>query len=407
MTKAPKTLRRLKRFWNAIEQLTDFAATPAEWKWLTADEHAVIAPLLRANGRLATSYPRFGTWGYGSPCELVGDSEGRFVGIDPDGGPSIELTRADLMIQRLDVDRFCRMLCDAFGFAAEPSSASGEVARKFAVHRPTSSTSCLVYLVIWPDEQARNDAVRRLLLQHVEPIVALTAGSVGDQELLQIMRTRRTCHLVLEETVGIDSDGALRAIRPADLILRQFKAAVEAYEDGEKRRYAREFKRVGAMWQLTYEGPTQHIPHTKASGLAYIHQLLQRPYTEVGVIELEELVSGDVRVRAAGDAGEMADDEGRRAMRDRYRDVGGTWSDDEDGSEAAAIRSHLDAVEGLGGRPRRSADQVERSRVRITNLITNAIQKIDNPKLAVHLDNSIRRGRSIRYAPESPVDWVL
>lgn len=407
MTKAPKTMRRLKRFWNAIEQLTDFAATPAEWKWLTGDEHALIAPLLRTSGHAATSYPRFGTWGYGTPYEIVCNSDDRIVGVDPDGGPPIELTRADLIIQRLELDGFCRLLCDAFAFEAAPFSASGEVARKFAVHRPTSSTPCPVYLVICPDHKVRNDVLRRLLLQHVEPFVVLTAGSVGDEELLQVMRTRSTCLLVLEETVGIDSDGALRAIRPADLILRQFKVAVESYEDGEKRRYAHEFTRDGAMWQLTFEGPTQHIPHTRASGLAYIHQLLQRPYGEVGVIELEELVSGDVRVRAASDAGEMADDEGRQAMRDRYREVGGKWGDDEDGSEASAIKTHLDAVEGLGGRPRKSADQVERARVRISNLITNAIQKIENPKLAVHLENSLRRGRSMRYAPESPVDWAL
>ena len=403
-----KSVKRLRRFWKALEQLTGLATVDAEWRHLLGNEYELVAPMLRPTGRVAASYPRAGVWGQGLPYDLRAEDADRFVAVDPEGGPPIVLCRKDVLVHQLDLERFYRDLCAAFAFEwSSPSVIGPGLCARVGNHRPTSSTRCCVYLTIQPDTALLHDSIRRLIVMGDEPFILLTPSEVGDDDLAQILRLRHVGHLPLRETIGVDETGVLRAIRPADLLLQKFRAAVAAYEAGDRPRDAYAFRREGRVWILTFESKTEYVPHRDASGLAYIHHLLQRPYTDVEVVELEELVSGDVRVRAAGDAGEMIDDEGRRAMRRQYRADGGTWGDDEDGSAAAELKAHLDAAEGLGGRPRRDADQVDRLRVRITNLVTRAIKAITNPNLALHLDNSIRRGRAMSYAPESPLDWAL
>lgn len=403
-----KSLMRLRRFWKALEQLTGLATVDAEWRYLLGSEYELVAPMLQATGRVGAAYPRLGAWGQGLPYDLSAEGTDRFIAVDPEGGPPIVLCRKDVVVHQLDLERFYRGLCAAFSFeSSSPSVIGPGLCVRVGNYRPTSSTHCCVHLTIQPDTALLHDSIRRLIVMGDEPFILLTPGEVGDDDLAQILRLRHVGHLPLCETIGIDETGALRAIRPADLLLRRFRAAVAAYEAADRPRHTYAFCREERVWILTFEAKTEYVPHREASGLAYIHHLLQRPYTALEVVELEELVSGDARVRAAGDAGEMIDDEGRRAMRREYQAVGGTWELDEDGSEAAELKAHLDAAEGLRGRPRRDADQVDRLRVRITNLITRAIQAISNPRFALHLDNSIRRGRAMSYSPESPLDWAL
>jgi hypothetical protein len=398
-------MRNPERLWRALEAIPGLSAVRAEWRhWLGDDLAWAEQLLLRPTGDKATVFPSC----HGEPYQIVDHGGGRYKAVHPDGEPSLDLATSDITILQLDVVKLAGLLCAAFGFEAEPFVRAPVMGRyRIGTWRATARTVSPVWFCVQPDRSLLRDSLRHLVAETDGPFVVLTPGAIGDGDLVQILRLRHACYLPLCETIDIDDTNKLRAIQPTDLLLRKFREAVTAYEAGDRRQDAYTFRREGRVWILTFKASTEYVPHRDASGLAYIHQLLQRPYTDVEVTELEELVSGDVRVRAARDAGETVDDEGRHAIRERYRAVGGTWEEDEDGSEAAALKARLDAVEGLGGRPRRDADQVDRLRVRITNLITRAIQAVADPKLALHLDNSIRRGRSMRYTPESPVEWVL
>ena len=150
-----------------------------------------------------------------------------------------------------------------------------------------------------------------------------------------------------------------------------------------------------------------------SKGLADIARLVAAPGREVHCLEL----IGSA-VDEAG-TGEVLDAPARRAYEDRIRELQADLDDaeaDHDAGRAARARAEMDALVdrltaalGLGGRSRRGAGAAERARSTVTQRIRATIRRLDDvhPRLARHLDASIRTGTYCSYAPEEPVDWSL
>jgi hypothetical protein len=85
-----------------------------------------------------------------------------------------------------------------------------------------------------------------------------------------------------------------------------------------------------------------------------------------------------------------------------------------DGERAARVRDERQSLAeavardiGLGGRPRRLGDPVERARKTVSTRIRRAIATIGraHPELGQHLERSIDTGAWCAYRPAEPVDW--
>lgn len=116
---------------------------------------------------------------------------------------------------------------------------------------------------------------------------------------------------------------------------------------------------------------------------------------------------------------ERSDTRARREYEDRIRELQADLDEAEanhDPYRAEKAREELEALAeqlasdfGLRGRPRRGGDPAERARSAVTWRIRAAIDKLRgvHPRLAEHLDYSLRTGRFCAYEPAEPVRWEV
>ncbi len=158
------------------------------------------------------------------------------------------------------------------------------------------------------------------------------------------------------------------------------------------------------IWTVTYGDEQGSLPHVK--GLADIAILVRRQGQEIPALELMG------HPGASGTVDELIDLEALKAYRDRLdelqAEIDNATSDADFGSidRLAAERDQLLAeirhATGLGGRIRTTANNpAERARKAVSGRIRDAIRRLDSiaPRLAAHLDRSIRTGLRCAYVP--------
>ncbi|MEX0718357.1 MAG: hypothetical protein WD066_17310 [Planctomycetaceae bacterium] len=176
------------------------------------------------------------------------------------------------------------------------------------------------------------------------------------------------------------------------------------------------FQLRGEMWILSYGGDSVYL--NDIVGLGYIRRLLMEPNRDIPAVALLAARAGiDPRI-PTGSAGEILDDEGRRRFGNRYRELGEELAEAQGDNDPARIEKARGEMEilaaelanamGLGGRKRKKED-ADRVRKSVSMAVSRAIDAIrpDHERLARHLDASISSGRTFRYAPEQPIDWLL
>lgn len=165
-----------------------------------------------------------------------------------------------------------------------------------------------------------------------------------------------------------------------------------------------ELRRNGDLWSITTPGEAvRHLKHQK--GLVYLEALLTRPGRAVHVLELAGVE------HLTGDAGELLDPRAKLEYRRRLEDLGEALAEAErfaDTRRAAAARAEIDALAeqlaqavGLGGRDRRAASEVERTRVNVQRRLKDAIQRIGalDPALGRYLAATVQTGTYCVYQP--------
>jgi hypothetical protein len=171
------------------------------------------------------------------------------------------------------------------------------------------------------------------------------------------------------------------------------------------------FRRDGDRWTLALDG--QIVSLTEVKGFCDLAVLLARPNEEVHCLELAGRPAEPSGHDVALD--ERAKREYRARMQDLQREIDEADRAN-DLARASRAREELDALVdtlagslGLHGRSRPLGSAAERARSAVTWRLRSAIKKISaaHPRLGRHLDNSIRTGTFIVYAPEQPVAWQL
>lgn len=166
------------------------------------------------------------------------------------------------------------------------------------------------------------------------------------------------------------------------------------------------FRRVGSLWQATYENRSAWLPSCK--GFADLQVLMATPGREVHCAEL------------MGNVGSTSDPEvidvvAREQYRARVLELENQL-EDADTSRAIAIQGELDAVRaqlnaafGLGGKTRKMAAPGDRARSAVTQRLKAAVKRVaeSHPALGEHFQACVRTGTFCSYVPTMSLEWQL
>jgi hypothetical protein len=159
------------------------------------------------------------------------------------------------------------------------------------------------------------------------------------------------------------------------------------------------------------------LPDSK--GLRCLVELLRNPEQEIHVLDLYALggAAPDGATPATPVVDAHVDERAKREYRTRVRELRADLEEAEacnDLGRSQRARTELEVVEralvtafGLGGRPRRLGDPVERARKAVYNrlrAVTSVLAR-EHPPLARHLERSVRTGTFCCYQPERPLAW--
>jgi pimeloyl-ACP methyl ester carboxylesterase len=188
-------------------------------------------------------------------------------------------------------------------------------------------------------------------------------------------------------------------------------------------------RRDGEYWTAAYGGLVVTLRDSK--GLRDLARLLAAPGHELHVLDLATPGAAPLTatsMREALDAGltvgssvtePVIDDVARAAYKSRIAelrqdiDEAEVNGDGEAGANAQreldVLVGHLASAYGLGGKPRRTPDHVERARKTVTRRIRHAVARIDraHPALGRHLHASLHTGVYCSYAPERELTWAV
>lgn len=210
---------------------------------------------------------------------------------------------------------------------------------------------------------------------------------------------RATAHF----TAAIEQYGRLGAAAWADVS----RAELARLQPSERNA----FRFVDGVWQLSYAGQEVHAPDAK--GLHDIATLLGTPGAAVHVFTLLG------RPEPSTEAEPVLDQRARTHYRARLGeleseiDEATRWRDgarvEKVTAERDALVAELTAAVGLGGRPRRLGDEVERARKTVGARIRDALRRVEavHAPLAQHLRASVRTGTTCSYVPPQPQRWRL
>ena len=188
-------------------------------------------------------------------------------------------------------------------------------------------------------------------------------------------------------------------------------------------------RRDGEYWTAAFGGLVVTLRDSK--GLRDLARLLAAPRRELHVLDLvtpgaaawtapsiREALDAGLTVRS-GVTEPVIDDAARAAYKRRIAelrqdiDEAETVGDGEAGASARqeldVLVEHLASAYGLGGKPRRTPDHVERARKTVTRRIRHAVARIDraHPALGRHLHASLHTGVYCSYAPERDLTWNI
>lgn len=194
------------RFWSAIESITGRAAVAEEWRRLMGDEFERCADLLPTSNDVSAGFPAVGR---GLPYAVVRHGPDDFVAVPPDGGPTFSLTRADVLVRRLDVRKLSKLVAGAWGFDPAFEELPGYAdAWRIGHHRPIHGDAIPAWLCV-PLETAD---LRRFLSESAARhrggyVVAIPTRRKLSQSIDEFLDATGGFPIVLQETVTIGRDG--------------------------------------------------------------------------------------------------------------------------------------------------------------------------------------------------------
>jgi tetratricopeptide (TPR) repeat protein len=262
--------------------------------------------------------------------------------------------------------------------------------------------------------------------QHDLAVVLAKRRGPGDLEraIELLVSARQTCDEIGMPPLRAEVVRALAALGVATVApVDRGDGPASAAGEAPKQVDSATFQLEGEYWTISYEGKVQRLRDSK--GLRVLARLLANPGRPYSSLDLERMgATGDeatARAAASGDAGELLDDEARRAYRTRLTELAEAIEDaeasgkaDQAGSlreEKEFLTRELSRALGLGGRSRRAGSVAERARLNVSRAVKATLQHIAaaDGELAAHLGSTVHTGVVCIYSPDTraPVGWTV
>lgn len=219
-------MRRLERFWSAIESMPGPAAVTAEWRRLLGPEFDLGAPLLRPRKEPAASVPC--PQQVGAMHRVVEHGPDDYVGVCSECCPTQTLAKADITVYTLDRVALMQAVARAFDWPLQMEY--GEelpYAERITVHVPTAGYRFPVYLAMPIEVAEMLTAARAVVAANNGAFVVLTpTRRLWTLTCERVLASRKALLLPLNETLALDDDGRLVPTRPTEELLAEFHHAV-------------------------------------------------------------------------------------------------------------------------------------------------------------------------------------
>lgn len=209
--------------WHALETVPGLCCTDGEWRQLLGAEYVGASQYLRADGRLAMSYPCPAKPECGCIHRVVRHGTDRFVGVcacEPPRCSRQILSRGDLELVRVDPNMLGSEVATCLGIDPHHEVVRGLVSMwGIGTYRPRPGVGVPAYLTIQRDADSLEHAVlglsahaggafglvlptRRFLRATIDALLSRAGGHV----------------VVLSEDVSLAEDGAIGARRTVESI---------------------------------------------------------------------------------------------------------------------------------------------------------------------------------------------
>ncbi len=392
--------------WQALERAPLQGQILAEWRLDLGEDLPQLLPYLRPTEHLGETLRCPSPGGEGCPRQILEDGQGRFTaycGDVPIYCDPVHLERGEIIVYELNHRKLAEALAGALGFEASPDPTQDPFTHCLGVWSPGPTDRWRVFFTLAVGASFRRSA-SELLVDSAGPFVLLSP-SVREHETqaLEWLKKQESHSLALSQIVRFEAQVLTADHTLADLLRK---------DAGGEPEYA--FRKEGQLWQITFRGETHTF--TDLKGFNHIARVLAAPGQECHVRDLVQAEAGEPLITTS--AGEMADSQAVHAYRKRMQEL----HDELEGAEIApsekrqdeiwdeieALEAELRRIRGLGGRPRREKDDLERMRNAVRNAMHRSIVSLkDAPALARHFEAAFSFGMTVRYLPESPIEWVL
>ena len=206
-------MRKLRRFWRALEALPGLEAERLEWRRLLGDEWPVVEPLLCQSGALVERVWCPSPSGYDCPRRVVRHDDGRVVAVcgdEPRNCDTLSLALEDIAVFELDVGKLAQAFAGPLGLRSAPSWIRKPDILELGMHQVTAGQGVPV-LLLWartPDQAA--EAVAFLVHAMDAPFAVATPTDrfVGAEARAKIRSVGGT-HVALCDALGVDDHGTL------------------------------------------------------------------------------------------------------------------------------------------------------------------------------------------------------
>jgi len=404
----------LKAFWRFIET-GGRTAVLAAWHHEVGEAMALVRPLLCPLDTPVRSYPhlkRPGHW-----MRVVHHKDGSIVAVAEDDCTfRISLSPQDIIPYRLDIHQLRRHLAQALSIRAFVDDCDQEATSiRIGGWDATPGQSFPVILTMGVEHWLLVRELQRLLLTVRGKFILLTPTQRLWKGDVPTLVAERAVLAALDGMISV-KDGIWRANGAWKSCLASFRelamphTLVIAPPPNE-------FRKDGSDWVVRYEGVMK--PFADSKGMSYIHYLLLHQGRDVPVIHMLADLTGDKRVRAASNAGEVLTEEAEQSIAERLSRLnaelekavktGDTLVQQEIESEKEEVMQQVLKAHGLGGRKRKMSDDAARIYRAVYGRMRETIDQMPESMkpLAKHLDAFISSGIIMRYEPEKEIDWAL
>ena len=375
---------------------------------LLGNEFEAAAAFLGRTGDLAKRYPCPHPNGAGCPRHVLTEADGSIraaCGSESKECDSVALLRDDVEVLRFDNASFVVALQQVFGISETSSNVEvdGDIAPVGTI-RDASGRRRPVVLLMPSSPDAAQALVAEMERAYPQGAILLTPTDefVTPESEGRLDGTDFAWH-TLSDLIVLD-DRKLAATRGLECETRRADAVPQ---NGNL------FRREQDTWLLSFAGKEVHIHHLV--GLGYLADVLRSPRREIEALVLV----GSQPENLAVDVGpgiELADDkairDARNLLKERQAVLAGLRPNDwakrgQLEEEIGKIESYLGQTKTVRGTARKAGGQAEKARKAVGGAISGALRKIHqrHPELAQHLRDSIRKGKTVAYLPQTTVDW--